>query len=61
MSAHLGRLDAAGIEYRPLAGPHPWQQGGTGARKHQPGAQITRVTQSLEEMAEGGADLAPTV
>lgn len=22
---HLPRLDAAGVEYRPLAGPHPWQ------------------------------------
>ncbi|MFP3712933.1 beta-N-acetylhexosaminidase [Puerhibacterium sp. TATVAM-FAB25] len=24
-TAHLPRLDAAGVEYRPLAGPHPWQ------------------------------------
>jgi len=24
--AHLARLDAAGVEYRPLDGPHPWQQ-----------------------------------
>jgi hexosaminidase len=23
--SHLGRLDALGVEYRPLAGPHPWQ------------------------------------
>jgi hexosaminidase len=23
---HLPRLDAAGVEYRPLAGPHPWQR-----------------------------------
>ena len=22
---HLPRLDAYGVEYRPLAGPHPWQ------------------------------------
>jgi hexosaminidase len=22
---HLARLDALGVEYRPLAGPHPWQ------------------------------------
>lgn len=27
---HLQRLDAAGVEYRPLDGPHLWQQGGTG-------------------------------
>ncbi len=24
-TSHLPRLDAAGVEYRPLAGPHPWQ------------------------------------
>lgn len=24
-TAHLPRLDAAGVEYRPLDGPHPWQ------------------------------------
>ncbi len=35
--AHLRRLDAAGIEYRPLDGPRPWQQGGTGPRRHRPG------------------------
>ncbi|MFD8934424.1 beta-N-acetylhexosaminidase [Streptomyces sp. NPDC059578] len=23
---HLARLDALGVEYRPLAGPHPWQR-----------------------------------
>lgn len=23
--AHLARLDALGVEYRPLTGPHPWQ------------------------------------
>ena len=27
---HLRRLDAAGVNHRPLDGPHPWQQGGTG-------------------------------
>ncbi|MFI6531943.1 beta-N-acetylhexosaminidase [Nonomuraea sp. NPDC050547] len=30
--AHLARLEAAGCEYRPLDGPHPWQTGGTGRR-----------------------------
>ncbi|HYP43918.1 MAG TPA: beta-N-acetylhexosaminidase [Propionibacteriaceae bacterium] len=29
LSTHLGRLDALGVNYRPEAGPHPWQQGGT--------------------------------
>ncbi len=27
---HLRRLDALGVNYRPLEGPHPWQEGGTG-------------------------------
>ncbi|WP_182113157.1 MULTISPECIES: beta-N-acetylhexosaminidase [unclassified Actinotalea] len=25
-TSHLPRLDAAGVEYRPLDGPHPWQR-----------------------------------
>lgn len=33
LPAHLERLDALGVNYRPLAGPHPWQRGGTGARR----------------------------
>lgn len=32
MEVHLQRLAAAGIEYRPLDGPLPWQRGGTGRR-----------------------------
>jgi hexosaminidase len=31
LAAHLERLDALGVNFRPLAGPHPWQQGGTGS------------------------------
>ncbi|MFT4167338.1 MAG: beta-N-acetylhexosaminidase [Microlunatus sp.] len=31
LPVHLERLTALGVEYRPLAGPLPWQQGGTGA------------------------------
>jgi hexosaminidase len=26
MTAHLARLDALGVEYRPAGGPHPWQR-----------------------------------
>ncbi|MFF2042174.1 beta-N-acetylhexosaminidase [Kitasatospora sp. NPDC058170] len=26
MAAHLARLDALGVEYRPAGGPHPWQR-----------------------------------
>lgn len=34
LAAHLGRLAALGVEYRPLEGPRPWQEGGTGLRRH---------------------------
>lgn len=30
LRAHLPRLDASGVNYRPVDGPHPWQQGGRG-------------------------------
>lgn len=30
LRGHLARLDASGVNYRPLEGPRPWQQGGTG-------------------------------
>jgi hexosaminidase len=53
VQAHLGRLAAAGIEYRPLEGPHPWQQGGTGARRHWSGSSVGRVTDHLAELAGG--------
>ncbi|CAM3551985.1 beta-N-acetylhexosaminidase [Stackebrandtia soli] len=33
IEGHLDRLDAVGINYRPLDGPHPWQRGGTGRRR----------------------------
>ncbi|GAB3996562.1 hypothetical protein GCM10029992_17040 [Glycomyces albus] len=33
LAAHLERLDALGVAYRPLEGPRPWQAGGTGSRK----------------------------
>lgn len=36
LAAHLRRLDAAGVGYRPLNGPHPWQQAGPGPRGHRP-------------------------
>ena len=31
LPTHLERLAAIGVEFRPLEGPLPWQQGGTGA------------------------------
>jgi hexosaminidase len=32
LAQHLRRLDALGVNYRPLGGPRPWQRGGSGAR-----------------------------
>lgn len=40
LPTHLQRLDALGVNYRPLAGPHPWQRGGTG-RFRRPAAPAT--------------------
>lgn len=38
LTRHLPRLDALGVEYRPLDGPHPWQAAGTGVwRRSGPG------------------------
>jgi hexosaminidase len=51
LEAHLGRLDAAGVEYRPLAGPRPWQEGGTGPRRHRSGHRVREVTAHLDELA----------
>lgn len=33
LEAHLARLDVRGVNFRPLAGPRPWQRGGTGVRR----------------------------
>jgi hexosaminidase len=53
VSAQLGRLAAAGVEYRPLSGPLPWQEGGTGPRRHRPGYLIQDVADHLGELAAG--------
>jgi hexosaminidase len=53
LKQHLGRLAAAGIEYRPLNGPRPWQQGGTGPRRHQAGYPAAEVTTHLAGLAAG--------
>ena len=39
--AHLERLDALGVDYRPLAGPHPWQEGGTGRMRRPDAHRVT--------------------
>ena len=53
VSAHMGRLEAAGLEFRPLSGPRPWQQGGTGPRRHRPGYLVQDVTVHLDKLAAG--------
>jgi hexosaminidase len=50
VSAHLGRLAAAGLEFRPLSGPAPWQQGGTGPRRHRMGYQVEDVSRNLKRL-----------
>jgi hexosaminidase len=51
VAAHLGRLDAAGVEYRPLDGPRPWQEGGAGPRRHRLGYPVAQVVARLDGMA----------
>jgi len=53
VAAHLGRLAAAGVEFRPLSGPLPWQQGGTGPRRHRPGYRVQDVAAHLDRLAAG--------
>jgi hexosaminidase len=36
LTVHLGRLDALGVEYRPLEGPRPWQLKGHGVPHNLP-------------------------
>jgi hexosaminidase len=50
LERHLARLDAFGVEYRPLAGPRPWQRGGTGPRRHRPG--VIKVDEVMRHLAE---------
>jgi hexosaminidase len=54
IAAHLSRLDAAGLEYRPLDGPRPWQQGGSGPRRHRDGYRVQDVAVRLGQLADGG-------
>jgi hexosaminidase len=60
LPGHLSRLDAAGCEYRPPAGPLPWQAGGTGARRRVPNTPIAQVREHLEELSVH-ADVPPTL
>ena len=51
LAAQLRRLDAAGVGYRPLAGPRPWQRGGSGSRRHRAGHRIADMSAHLDDIA----------
>lgn len=50
---HLERLAAAGIEFRPLDGPHPWQRGGTGRRQNTSPLTMDMILTMTAAMAQG--------
>ncbi|WP_414939182.1 beta-N-acetylhexosaminidase [Amycolatopsis sp. cmx-11-51] len=51
---HLDRLAAAGVEFRPLTGPAPWQRGGTGRRAHRAGVPMAERLANYAEAAATG-------
>jgi hexosaminidase len=58
---HLGRLDALGVEYRPLAGPHPWQRGGTGPRRRSPHTfAMDQVVEHLDQQTQSADSTRPS-
>lgn len=62
LEGHLGRLDALGVEYRPPAGPRPWQEGGTGRRRHRPGiVRVDEAMRHLEEMTHAADSTRPSM
>jgi hexosaminidase len=62
LAAHLERLDAYGVEYRPLEGPRPWQRGGTGHRRHRPGViDVDLVVRHLEHLTHSADSTRPSL
>ncbi|MEV4158565.1 beta-N-acetylhexosaminidase [Nonomuraea dietziae] len=58
LERHLGRLDALGVEYRPLSGPRPWQQG----RPHRPAVvPVMNAMEHLDEMTHSATSTRPSV
>ena len=53
LESHLRRLEAAGVEYRPLDGPHPWQLGGTGRRRMDSPLTLDMLAALMAAMATG--------
>jgi hexosaminidase len=54
LQTHLGRLDALGVEYRPIAGPFPWQEGGAGERRHRRSKDMREKAEFLDRAAATG-------
>ena len=54
LTQHLARLDAYGVNYRPLAGPRPWQKGGTGRKAYQFRFNLKQALVAFDQMAESG-------
>lgn len=62
LEAHLGRLDALGVEYRPPTGPRPWQLGGSGRMRHRPGVvRVADVMRRLEGMTHDADSTRPSL
>ncbi|KAB8188646.1 family 20 glycosylhydrolase [Nonomuraea phyllanthi] len=58
LERHLGRLDAIGVEYRPLAGPHPWQR----RRPHRPAVvDVSDVMTRIDAMTHDAESTRPSV
>ena len=45
-------LDARGVTYRPLDGPHPWQRGGLGRRRRTTGDDIEATRRWVESVSD---------
>jgi len=52
LELHTGRLEALGVSFRPLAGPHPWQQGGTGVWRRTSSGTIEATRSWVESISE---------
>ncbi|WP_055482574.1 beta-N-acetylhexosaminidase [Sphaerimonospora mesophila] len=62
LDAHLVRMDAFGVEYRPPAGPRPWQRGGTGWRRHRPGViDVHEVMRRLYDLTQSADSTRPSM
>jgi hexosaminidase len=58
LAAQLARLDALGVNHRPLAGPHPWQRPGTGRRAP---VGVPPITAMAAYLAQAAAQAEPPV